>query len=487
VRINKRSWNWVHSSPPDALPKVLDDGSLRENKSRITELRRQLANLRATLTPDHYKVIQVQSQLAELEEQAQTERAAIVKRIQNDHRAATRREELLKSAYANQLAVVSHQSAMEVRYNILKREVDANRDLYQSMLHKVREASVMAALRASNVRVIDPAKVTLRPYQPNPILNSAIGIFAGCMFGLLYVLIRERSNQSIRAPGESTRLLDVPELASIPAAKRDICTQIPIGSAPGDVTRSAEKRLTLIPGKAAGSAQRLLTKWATTESLVAESFRSAVTSILLWSRYSGSHQVIVVTNAHAKAGKTTSVFNLGLGLPESGRRVLVIDGDLRRPRLGKILGFEDSEGLSDILGEGRSLAVAKSLIRETVVAGLCVLPSGSTRPNVPQLLHSSHLGKLIGQLRSEFDFVLIDSPPSIPLTDSRLFAKHADGVILICLAGETSVDQLLSVRKCFSNDGSHVIGTILNGWNARAENPSYLHSYADYYSKSSVE
>jgi polysaccharide biosynthesis transport protein len=466
------------SSSPEALPKVLDDSSLRENQSRLIDLRRQLADLNATLMPNHYKVKEVQSQIAELEKQSGLGRSAVMARIKNDFRAAERREQLQRKAYLDQLALVSDQSGKEIRYNMLKREVDANRELYQSMSQKIREASVVAALRASNIRMVDPAKLPSTPYQPNILINTGIGLLAGCMFSVLAVLLRERGDQSIRAPGESSRLLQIPELAIIPSASRDIRTQIVSGSnmAAPRLTR-ASKLLTA----QSDTSKDLLRSCVQNSSLVAESFRSAVTSILLWGRDKAlAHQVLVVTSAHSGAGKTTSVLNLGLGLAESGRRVLLVDGDLRLPRLGKIFGFEAVRGLSNVLSEALPPSRARELIRETAVSNLYIMPSGPRQANAPQMLHSKALEAWLDEVRTEYDFILIDSPPAIPLTDVRLLAQHADGVILVFRSGETSAEQSLTVRRYFTQDGTYVFGSILNDWNASSENPAYFNSYTKY-------
>jgi polysaccharide biosynthesis transport protein len=473
----------VKSTSPDTLPRVLDDGSLRADKEKITDLRRQLADLRTTLTPNHYKVKQVQSQIEELQTQAEQERITVVKRIENDYRAAARRLALLSDAYSKQLALVSQQSAQGVRYNMLKHEVDANRDMYQSMLQKVKEAGVIAALRETNIRIVDRAKPPSRPFRPNIAINVGIGVLTACMLALLFILLRERSNQSIRTPGESAKLLDVPELATIPSGKREIRAQLLLAAPKVDRNSAALETSTGTRRHGSMSAPRgyrTAEVWVQNESLVAESFRSAVTSILLWGN-KGQNQIIVVTSAHSKAGKTTVVFNLGMSLAESGRRVLLIDGDLRRSMLGPIFGFNRASGLSNILAENFNTTTAKDLIRNTPCAGLFILPSGSPGPSAARLLHSARLPALVSQLRSEFDFILIDSAPTIPMADARLLAQHADGVILICRAGQTSVEQLVSIRKSFYQDGVAVIGTILNDWDARTEDPAYVQSYSRYY------
>jgi capsular exopolysaccharide synthesis family protein len=215
--------------------------------------------------------------------------------------------------------------------------------------------------------------------------------------------------------------------------------------------------------------------------MMADAYRSAITSILL-SRVNGvSPRVILVTSPRPKAGKTTTVANLGISLAEIGRRVLLIDGDLRRPRLGKLFGLQFATGLSDaLLDEGRGTTTLDSVIRPTTVPGLYVLPGGSEPANISRLLHSTHLDRLIEMARAEYDFVLIDSPPMMGMADARLLSRNADGVILISRAGETSPEQLGEARERLADDGTPVIGTILNGCDLRIEDPAYVNHYNSY-------
>ncbi len=335
----------AQSSPTDALPQVVDDANIRDYTTKLTDLRRQLADLRSYLTPQHYKVQQVESEIKELQNAIEHQRAVVLSKMKSDYLSAAAREQLRTKDYNAQVSRVSGQNVKEIRYNILKREVDANRDLYQSTLQKVKEASVVSAMTSSNVRVVDPAKIPGRPYQPNLVINLAIGTLAGIMLSVLYGLLRERSDESIRTPGQATRAFDIPELAAIPSAKRDVRIRIPtqVGSSKAGLGGiSTDKRLG--PARSPEAFDSMLENCVHTTSIVAESFRSAVTSLLLWRGRNEQSPVIVVSSTHAKAGKTTAVFNLGLGLAESGRRVLLVDGDLRLPRLGDIFRHVDGDG-----------------------------------------------------------------------------------------------------------------------------------------------
>jgi succinoglycan biosynthesis transport protein ExoP len=224
-----------------------------------------------------------------------------------------------------------------------------------------------------------------------------------------------------------------------------------------------------------------MVQWHQDETMMADAYRSAITSILL-SRVNGvSPRVIVVTSPRPKAGKTTTVANLGISLAEIGRRVLLIDGDLRRPRLGKLFGLQFSTGLSDVLLDaGSAIATLVSGVRSSNVPGLYVLPGGSEPANISKLLHSTHMDTLIEVARSEYDFVLIDSPPMMGMADARLLSRNADGVILISRAGETSPEQLGEAIQRLADDGTPVIGTILNGCDLRVEDPSYVAGYNSY-------
>jgi succinoglycan biosynthesis transport protein ExoP len=471
----------AHSSPTDALPQILDDPALRDMQARLADLRRQRADLSVTLTPANYKIQVLDAQITELEQQVARQRNNVVKRITVQNSETTRRKQLLGAAYQQQLSVVSDQSVKEVRYNILKKEVDANRDLYQSMLQRVKEASIVAALKSSDVRVVSPATAPGSAYLPSLPLNLALGLLLGLVFATFYILVSERSDASLRSPGQSVRHLNVPELAVIPSARIGNSERIPLtlrnlnGAGNGTDSKNG-----LILGDSA-IVDKDMVQWCQDETMMADAYRSAITSILL-SRVNGvSPRVILVTSPRPKAGKTTTVANLGISLAEIGRRVLLIDGDLRRPRLGKLFGLQFATGLSDALIEGSNGTVKlDSVVRPCTVPGLYVLPGGSEPANISKLLHSAHLDSLVEAARAEYDFVLIDSPPMMGMADARLLSRNADGVILISRAGETSADQLTEAKERLSDDGTPVIGTILNGCDLRIEDPAYVNGYNSY-------
>jgi capsular exopolysaccharide synthesis family protein len=438
--------------------------------------------LSVTLTPQNYKIQQLNAQIADLEQQSVQHSKNVIRRLGVQDSETSRRKALLTKAYNQQLGVVSDQSVKEVRYNILKKEVDANRDLYQSMLQRVKQASIVAALKASDVRVVSPATAAKTTYRPSLPLNLGLGFLIGLVFAGCYTLLRERNDASLRSPGQSVKHLNVPELAVIPSARIGNSERIPLTlrNLNGANGAALEAKNGLLSASSA-AVDKEMVQWCQDETMMADAYRSAITSILL-SRVNGvSPRVILVTSPRPKAGKTTTVANLGISLAEIGRRVLLIDGDLRRPRLGKLFGLQFATGLSDaLLAEGDGTITLDSVVRPCTVPGLYVLPGGSEPANISKLLHSAHLDSLIEHARSEYDFVLIDSPPMMGMADARLLSRNADGVILISRAGETSPEQLGEAKERLADDGTPVIGTILNGCDLRIEDPSYVNHYNSY-------
>jgi succinoglycan biosynthesis transport protein ExoP len=472
------------ASATEAMPQVLDDPTLRDEQARLQDLRRQRADLSVTLTPANYKIQQLDAQIAALEEQAAKQRTNVIKRLGVQNSETSRRKQILSQSFQHQLGVVSDQSVKEVRYNILKKEVDANRDIYQSMLQRVNQASIVSALKSNDVRVVSAATPPGGAYRPSLALNLGLGLLIGLVFAACYILLAERNDASLRTPGQSVKHLNVPELAVIPSARIGNSERIPLtlrnltgGSSPANAGDAKNGLMSI----SSASVDKEMVQWAQDETMMADAYRSAITSILL-SRVNGiSPRVILITSPRPKAGKTTTVANLGISLAEIGRRVLLVDGDLRRPRLGKLFGLQFATGLSDaLLDEGSGKVTLDSVIRPSTVPGLYLLPGGSEPANISKLLHSTHLDNLVERARAEYDFVLIDSPPMMGMADARLLSRNADGVILICRSGETSPEQLTEAKERLAEDGTPVIGTILNGCDLRIEDPTYVNHYNSY-------
>ncbi len=470
------------SKPADSLPEMLEDVTLRDYRVKLTDLQRQLVELRATLTPAHYKVQRVEAQIAELQSAFQKQRGLILRRIANEYEAARRRETLLAKAQAEQEKIVADQSSKAIHYNTLKREVDSSRQLYESMLRRVKQASLAAAMRASNVLVVDSAKPPLFPYKPNLPKNSVLGLFIGVFLGLGFVLMEESFDRRIRAPGDVQIYLNLPELGVIPRAELPATQKTSKGFYARHALSPPSQRNQL---SSPDDCPELAT-WQHKPSLLADCVRTALISILLPSQNGDHPHVVVLTSPCPGDGKTTVASNLSIAMAEIRQKVLLIDGDLRRPRLHKIFGISNDWGLSDVLRAGTALEAIPiaNLVSKTKVSSLYVMAGGRGPVTTPALLYSARMNGLLDRLRSEFDMVLIDAPPVIHLADARVLGRLADGVILVIRAGLTTPESAMITCQRFAEDGTRVLGTILNGWDPKAKGRyGYSYEYHGAYSE----
>jgi succinoglycan biosynthesis transport protein ExoP len=435
-------------------------------------LRRQVADLSAIYTAEYSALKRAQAQLAVTETAFESTRADILKRIENDYQEAQNKEKLLATAYDGQTREVTGQDEKAIQYNILKREVDSGRQLYDTMLQQTKQSSIASALRASNVRVVDPAEVPERPFSPDFRLNSAIGLFAGLFLSIAVVTIRERADRTLQQPGDIKMWTDLTELGTIPS----LSIKRIYGRA--SVTSSD----TLLNGSGKNSVE--LITWQEKPSMIAEGFRSTLTSILFVGENGSRPRVLVFTSAHASDGKTTVVSNLAIATAEIRRKVLVIDADLRRPRMHSIFGVSNDRGLSDILREELSDENFAGLIQETAIPNLHVLPAGKPTHAASHLLYSRNFAPLLAKFKREYDMILIDTPPMLQMTDARVAGRLADAVILVARAGDTTRDAILASKERLGEDCIRILGTVLNDWNPKKAPGGYYGKYQEnYYGK----
>jgi len=473
----------VSTTTADSLPRVLDDGPLRDLKSRLADLRRQYVELSATLTPSHYKVERVKAELVEVEDQLNRERNTILRRIRNEYDASAKRHALVKANYQHQVDIVSEQATRAVRYNVLKREVETNRQLYSSILQKVKESSMIAAIRTSYIRVVDPAQKPQQRYRPNYVQNILFGLVAAFMCSSLFVLASERTNRRIRNPGE-TEQLKIRELGAIPSSRSDRhVRKLFRNRTLKQVSRARTGHVLPLSADLPAVDQRLVT-WSSRRTVMAEAFRSAAVSIQTALDSDEAPRVIVFTSAHARSGKTTTAANVAIAMAGCKReKLLLVDGDLRRPKLHALFGVERQNGLGDVLSDEAPIAVCDlaQFIRQTAIPGVHLMPAGSFEVSDALLLQSERLYELVERLRGEYSVILLDSPPLLQLPDARLISTLADGTVLVCRAGQTTFDEIAESSKVLHQHGVTLLGTILNEWNPMPINPGYYRSYySDY-------
>jgi capsular exopolysaccharide synthesis family protein len=470
---------------------------------QLSDLKRQLAELTTTLTSDHYKVQRLQAQIKELESNRDRERKNILSRIRIDYDSAKKREAQLEQDFKKQAQILAGQAEQIIDFNMLQREVDTNKKLYEQTLAQSKEAGLASAMRSSNARIVDPAPVPANPQSPNLPLNLALSVIGGLICGALFVVVRSALDARVQVPGSLGSQLNLRELGVIPSAamfpelrswprllsgvvsKRKGKTKEKAKEKTKDKTKEKSTSI-LTPAedpkvKVIHDSLELIT-WTQKSSVMSEAFRSVMTSILFSSENGNQPQILVVTSPAPQEGKTTVTTNLAIALAEINHRVLLIDADMRLPRLHSIFDLPNSFGLSDALRDRRPVDeyLDEELIQKTHIPNLHLMLAGPARSNFSRLLYSSRMKDLLARFRGTFDTILLDSAPVLTVPDARILARAADAVVLVIRAHQTHQDSAFAAVRCFEEDGRRVLGTILNDWNPKRSPYGPYRGYGGY-------
>jgi polysaccharide biosynthesis transport protein len=457
-RFIKESYNGLlEKGNVEALPQFTNNSSFTALTSRLTDLRREDSDLAVTFGSEYPRRKRLRSQIDELEAAVRNETARVADTVQSEYTAALEREALLAGALDQQRDVVNRINQQIIQYNILKREVDSNKQLYDGLLNRLKEAGVSAGLKASNIRIVDPAEIPRVPVRPRKSVNLALALAAGLVFGVGLAFFQEYLDNTIKSPEEVSRFLDTPVLASIPKLSSLSRTGHGYGYGYGHrekkTTRQEElsHRLELITHESPASA-------------MGEAYRSMRTSLLL-SAPDRHPRSLVITSALPSEGKTVTAINTAISLTQTGAKVLLVDADMRKPRVHSIFGLEGALGLSSFLTGSNTL---KEVIHSTVVPNLYVIPCGIIPPNPAELILSNRFQRLIPVLSEYFDFVVIDSPPLVNVSDARIVACASDCAILVLKAFATSRHQAKKALDHLAEARTRIAGIVLNDLDVRS-------------------
>ena len=435
-----------------SLPGVFDNKLMQDLTEKLEELQRERSRLVAIFNADYPRVKEIQSQIDETQAVLTQERERAAKEITNDYRAAVEREHMLQGAFAEQQNEADVIAEKSVQYNILKREADTNKQLYVGLLEKLKETGVSTSLKATNIRVVDPAYPPKKPDRPRIPLNLSLGLVLGISLGIGAAFLQEHLDNTFKSAEDIKRFLQLSALASVPAVASS-------NNHRGVLALYDRARL-MADDK---NGNKVMPLWNRIEgngqnAALAEAFHELRTSVLL-STAKRPPSSLLVTSAQGGEGKTTVAANLAVSLAQLGERVLLIDADLRRPNLHNFFGLPNSAGLVNFLTGDPDW---RSLVIHPAPMGLGVLFSGPIPPNPADLLSSDYMPALIREASKEYKFVVVDSPPLLNLADSRILAALVDGVILVVGGGITPRDLVHRAYISALDAGSHVLGATIN-------------------------
>jgi polysaccharide biosynthesis transport protein len=443
------------------LPGVLDNRLIQTLEGNLSDLKRQYSELTATVKPGYPKAMALKKQINTLQANLDRQKEALTQNINQEYQAAVGREKNLSAIIAQQEKLVDVVSQKTIQYNILKREVDTNRSLYDGVLQRMKEAQVAAGLNASNIMVVDPALLPKWPAKPRIIFNLALGFILGLGLGIGLAFFQEYLDNTLKTPDEVESLLRLPSLGLIPSIHLN-------GS-----SKSSEHGLTTLKTGSNGSYGLALQK----DPMAAEAFRSLRTSILLSAN--PIPKVLLVTSALPGEGKTTTTVNLGATLASLGSKVVVVDCDMRRPACHRAAGVKNSPGFVQCL-TGR-VNLSEAILPVPGIPNLSMIPCGPVPPNPAEVLSSSLTTELLRRLRAEFEYVLVDSPPILSVADTRILATMTDAVVLVTKAYETPFEVVRRARSLLYGAGARILGVALNDVNIRKESYGGKYGYYQQY------
>ena len=446
----------VQAGDYGSLPGVVENKLIQDLSERLAELKRQFADLSTKFNPEYPRVKEIQSQINEIEATLKEERQRVADKIANEYLAAVRRESLVKQALDEQQKQVNLIAEKAVQYNILKREVDTNRQLYEGLLQRLKEAGVSASLKASNIRIVDSATPPARPAKPEIPLNLAVTTLLGLGLGISAAFLQERLDDTLKGADDVERLFGLPALALIPAVHHL--------NGNGPSVRRLLDHSKLLRSRQNGTASNTCACWHRIDqggkrhAALVEAFRSLRASVLL-STADHPPGSLLITSTQPGEGKTTVATNLAISLAQLGQRVLLVDADLRFPSLQRLFCIRENLGLVSYLTGQEDWRTA---VCPSGSPGLDLLPCGPVPPNPAELLSSKSMGAFLGSAKSEYAFVILDSSPLLTLADSRILASLVDGVLLVAKSGATPREQIRQSQSGIRSAGANLIGVVLN-------------------------
>ena len=465
-RIQKESvWKVVRDLPPGNFPEVLRNELITNLERNVSTLRQEEARLAAQFNPGWPELERVTKQLEEAETQLKRERERALQNVETEYRAALQRESMLTKEIDKQKVQVDALNQDSIQYNILSRQVETDKQLYEGMLQRMKEATVSAGLQSNNVHVVDKAEIPRLPHSPKKLRNLAIGLFMGLFMGTILAVFVERLDNSINAPEDVANFISLPSIGVIPAHESlgiEAKSTKQVNLLGQGIFKDEDRAVSTLP-----------TRHTLARAIISEAYRDMRTSLMFSSGSECPPKVLLMTSSQPGEGKTTSSVNLAITLAKTEKRVLLMDADMRKARIHRILGMKNDGGLSTYLSGNTGL---ERVIQKSYIPNLYAIPSGPPPPNPSELIGSQRMKNLLELLSEVYDHIIIDSPPVLAVTDARLLASFVDGVILVIRSSETPKAAVLNAKRLLAH--GRIIGVLLNGVNMRSSNYSY---YSEYY------
>lgn len=425
----------------EALPAARENAMLTKYKDRVITLRVECTDLGTRYLEGHPKLLECREKLANAEKEFARELSNLVVSTEAELKEAQEKEKNLKALFDQARVEAFEVEKKKLELDQLKSEADSNKRQYDVVFKRLKDIELSGMLRTSNVRVLDAARPVMAPIRPNVPQGVLMGVIAGLVLGLGLALLLELLDSSVTSQADVEERLALTFLGFLPS----------------------------IPETEKGS--RDLHIHREPKSLIAECTRAIRTNLLFMSP-DRPFKRLLVTSSGPQEGKSTTAINLGIAMAQSGNRVLLVDTDMRRPRLHKAFGVSNERGVSSVVvGEGK----LEDAIKSTEIPGLFVMPCGPVPPNPAELLHTKAFGDILAQLSERYDRVILDTPPVGAVADAVVLSTQVDGVVLVLKAGKTNKDLAKRTVRALRDVKANIYGAVLNDVNLESS------KYGDYY------
>lgn len=411
--------------------KVLENPTIQELKKSMAKLQGDYQEKLQIYKPGYPLMVQLQNQISEIQAQISQETSRITSTISSElqatYSAAKQKEDQLRTELTKQKDELLNLRDKSIGYNTLQREVETNRNLYEGLLKRIKEVGVASGVGTNNISIVDPAITPYKKNKPNTRLNLALGLVLGLFLGTIVAFLLEFLDDRIKSSSDLERLLGLPILGITPSLKgKDVIEQ----------SMATARQPT---------------------SAMAESFRSLRTNLLFATR-DGIPRSLTITSSMPSEAKSSTCINLASALAQAGKRVLLVDADLRKPTIHQRFKLDNSQGLSNYLTHQ---AESYDVIQDTAIPGVSVITAGPLSPNPAELLSSERLSELFALVPNEFDIVMLDSPPTMGLADSLILSNRTNATVLVAAFAQSKKRALTDSLKHLRHAHANVIGVIL--------------------------
>jgi len=459
-RIAKEAaWTSVRGGSLDAAAVSSQGEMLKKIAERLDETQQKFADVQTHYGENHPEYRKVASQLAELERQYQTARQSIMKRVEVEYREAQNRETMLQKSVAETKKDFDRINARSFEYQSLKREAEADKSLYEELIRKIKEAGINAGFQNSSIRIADPARPAIRPVFPNLRLNVLLAFLCSTLLAVGFAVLMDVLDSSVRDPEQISNLFQTEVMGSLPMVK------------------TWRRRLVSAVTNESGSiALARAEELDRTASSFEEAVRTLRNSILLGS-FDRQLKSLMVTSATPAEGKTTTAVHLAIAHAQQKHKTLLIDCDMRRPGVHSKLGINPETGLAAVLQNG--LKWREKLVKIVELSDLDILPTGPSSRRGADLI-GRRLPEILEQAASEYDLIVVDSPPILGFPEPLQMAAAVDGVVMVAKAGETDRKAVGSAITTLQRVRANIVGVVLN---SVTSNMSDSYRYYGYYGK----